>query len=206
MKKSIFFFFIFLSFFVQSQKKIKNFSKEASLEEKDSKALVHSILDNYQKRKSVVMRVKKKFTQKLLSKQNLSEGKFYFSKGLWRFDVTSPRKSSLFYNGQKIVYSSDNNVSHHTALNSQNMILSLLLDRKKFYKIFTYQGLRQKGRTQIYDFSAKPPEPQKISIQIEKDRILSLLVSWEEPLGEEYYRFSSIQFDQKLPKKLFLKP
>ena len=48
------------------------------------------------------------------------------------------------------------------------MILSTLLNQTAFTKAFSYQGVHQKGRTQIYSFLGKPPAPQKLSIQVEK--------------------------------------
>ena len=169
-----------------------------------SKTPIHKILSDYQGRKSVKMEVTKTLTQPVLKRETQSRGNFYFASKLWRFEVTSPHPSVIFYDGTKVTYFA-NNVSHHTQ-NGQEMILSTLLNPETFYKQFTYQGVHQKGRTQIYSFSGKPPSPRKLFIQVEKDRILSLRIQWDEALGEEFYRFRSIQFDQKLPKNLFQAP
>ena len=165
---------------------------------------IHQILSNYQRRKSVMMEVRKTLTQPALKREIQSRGKFYFSNKLWRFEVLAPHPSVIFYDGVRITYVA-NNVSHHTQ-NGQEMILSTLMDQEAFFKTFTYQGVHQKGRTQVYSFSGNPPAPQKLSIQVEKDRILSLHIQWDEAVGEEFYRFRSIQFDQKLSKKLFQEP
>lgn len=165
---------------------------------------IHKILSEYQRKKSVTMEVTKTFTQPVLKRETQSQGKFYFANKLWRFEVASPHPSVIFYDGERVTYFA-NNVSHHTQ-SGQEMILSTLLDPEAFYKKFTYQGVHQKGRTQIYSFSGTSPAPQKLSIQVEKDRILSLRIHWDSALGEEFYRFRSIQFDQKLDKKLFQEP
>ena len=165
---------------------------------------IHKILSDYQKRKSVTMEVTKTLTQPVLKRETHSSGRFYFANKLWRFEVTSPHSSVIFYDGKKVTYFA-NNVSHHTQ-SGPEMILSTLLNPEAFYRKFTYQGVHQKGRTQIYSFSGTPPAPQKLSIQVEKDRILSLRIHWDSAMGEEFYRFRSIQFDQKLDKKLFKEP
>ena len=193
------FFFIFLldPLFV--------FSKTFKEAENIQKIPIHQILSNYQKRDSVTMEVVKILKQPVLKREIRSKGKFYFSNKLWRFDVFEPHPSVLFYDGAKVTYFA-NNVLHHTPQNGQRMILSALLDQADFNNAFTYQGVQRKGRTQIYAFSGKPPSPQKLFVQVEKDRILSLRIQWDSSLGEEYYRFRSIHFDQKLSKKLFQEP
>ena len=165
---------------------------------------IHKILSDYQRRKSVTMDVEKTLTQPVLKRKTQSRGKFYFAGRFWRFEVVSPHPSIIFYDGRKVTYFA-NNVSHHTQ-NGQEMILADLLNPEAFYKKFTYQGMQKKGRTQIYSFSGKAPSPQKLFIQVEKDRILSLRIHWDSALGEEFYRFRSIHFDRKLDKKLFQEP
>ena len=148
------------------------------------------------------MNIKKTFTQPLLKKQTESSGRFYLSNKLWRLDFTEPKKSSIVYDGEKITYSS--NATSHVIPSSKAGILHLLFHSKAFYQTFKYLGKSQKGRTQIYSFQGlTSSSPNKIFIQVEKDRILSLRVQWHPPLGEEYYRFSSIHFNQKLDERLF---
>ena len=192
---------IFLSLFLS----ISLPSSAAKKSEGGGEALIHQILSGYQKRKSVTMEVFKTLKQPVLKREMKSRGKFYFSNQLWRFEVLEPHPSVLFYDGAKAAYFA-NNVLHHTSQGEHKMILSTLLNRTAFNNAFAYQGSRRKGRTQIYSFTGKPPAPQKLSIQVEKDRILSLRIQWDPALGEEYYRFRSIQFDQKLSKKLFQEP
>ncbi len=170
-----------------------------------SETPIHQILSDYQKRDSITMEVAKTLKQPVLKREIQSKGKFYFSNKLWRFEILEPHPSVLFYDGVKVAYFA-NNVLHHTPQKGQKMILSSLLNQTSFNKAFTYQGMQKKGRTQIYSFLGKPPSPQKLSIQVERDRILSLRVQWGSALGEEYYRFRSIHFDQKLSKKLFQEP
>ena len=166
---------------------------------------IHQILSLYQSKTSVTMSIKKTFTQPLLKKQTESSGRFYLSNNLWRLDLTEPKKSSIVYDGENITYSSNSNT--HVIPPSQSGILHLLFHPKAFYKTFKYLGKSRKGRTQIYSFQGlTPSSPEKIFIQVEKDRILSLRVQWRPPLGEEYYRFSSIHFNQKLNKSLFHPP
>ena len=151
------------------------------------------------------MNIKKTFKQPLLKKQTESSGRFYLSNNLWRLDLTEPKKSNIVYNGENITYSSNSNT--HIIPPSKAGILHLLFHSKAFYKTFKYLGKSQKGRTQIYSFQGlTPSSPEKIFIQVEKDRILSLRVQWRPPLGEEYYRFSSIHFNQRLNRSLFQPP
>ncbi|MDE0151847.1 MAG: outer membrane lipoprotein carrier protein LolA [Bdellovibrionales bacterium] len=179
-------------------------SKDSEKPKSNKDVPIHKILSDYQRRESVTMEVTKTLTQPVLKRETQSQGTFYFANQLWRFEVTSPHPSVIFYDGKRVTYFA-NNVSHHTP-SGQEMILSTLLDPEAFYKKFTYQGVHQKGRTQIYSFRGNPPAPQKLSIQVERDRILSLRIHWDSDLGEEFYRFRSIRFDQKLDKKLFQEP
>lgn len=194
--KSFFAFCLFSQTFV--------FALPKNLERSNKQIPIHKILSDYQKRKSITMEVTKTLTQPVLNRETQSKGKFYFADKLWRFEVTSPHSSVIFYDGSKVTYFA-NNVSHHTQ-NGQEMILASLLNPEVFSEKFTYQSLQIKGRTQIYSFSGKAPAPQKLSIQVEKDRILSLRIHWDSALGEEFYRFRSIHFDRKLDKKLFQEP
>ncbi len=201
--RSFFLICLFYQVFVFSLPKASE-TKDVKKSKGRKEIPIHQILSDYQRRKSVTMEVAKTLIQPVLKRETQSRAKFYFSNKLWRFEVLAPHPSVIFYDGVKITYFA-NNVSHHTQ-NGQEMILSTLLNQEAFHNTFTYQEVHQKGRTQVYSFSGKPPAPQKLSIQVEKDRILSLHIQWDEALGEEYYRFSSIRFDQKLSKKLFQEP
>ena len=189
---AIFTLFSFYSYSTNSVKEVSNF---------------HKVLHKYQTKNSVVMDIDKKFSQPFLKKETQSKGKFYFSKGLWRLELFSPQKTSIFYDGKQIIYKSHkDNVSHYIPSSSDN-ILATLFDKKIFEQTFKYQKTTEKGRTSIYSFKGiSSKAPPQISIQTEKDRILSLLIQLEEPLGEEYYRFSSIEFNRSLSKKLFQEP
>lgn len=168
-------------------------------------ALIEKILSNYQKQASVAMKVKKTFNQPLLKKQTQSEGRFYLAQKLWRLDLTSPRPVSFIYDGVKITYISGD-VSHHIP-RSKVDVLHLLFDFQSFSQAFKYEEKSRKGRTWIYAFKGlKPSVPERIFIQVEIDRILSLRVQRAAPLGEEFYRFSSIHFNRELRKNLFQAP
>ncbi len=197
MQNLVFIFIVFFSFFTNSQ--------DLKSQKQTQASEIYKVLNHYQKKDSIVMEIDKKFSQPFLKKETQSKGKFYFSKSLWRLELFSTQKTQIIYDGKHIIYKLGNNVSHYTP-SSQYNILPSLFNQKVFTQTFKYQERTQKGRTYIYSFSGTPPSPPKISIQIEKDRILSLLIQLEEPLGEEYYRFSSIQFNQNLSKKLFQEP
>ena len=168
---------------------------------------LHQILLSYQKQSSIVMDVKKTFSQPLLRRQKKSSGKFFSSGRLWRLDMFSPQTSHTIFNGRSVLFfKPENNTKHHLSV-SQITIISLLLDTQKFLSAFKYESARSKGRTKIHSFlGTKESSPKKLSIQIEKDRVLSLFIEWPEPLGQEHYRFSSIRFGVKLDKKLFAHP
>ena len=167
-------------------------------------AAIYKVLKHYQNQKTIVMDIDKKFSQPFLNKKTQTKGKLYFSQNLWRLEFFSDYKTQMIYDGKRITYKSDkDNVSHYLPPSQAN-ILPALFNQKIFDQNFKYQNKTQKGRTHIYHFKGiVPTAPPKISIQIEKERILSLLVQFEEPLGEEYYRFSSIHFNKKVLKKLF---
>jgi len=163
---------------------------------------VHQILSFYQQKNSVTMDIKKKFIQAILNKESESSGKLYLAQDLWRLDISSPQKSSLIFDGNSLFHVSDSG-SHHIP-SSQSSVLKLIFDLSSFEKSFKYENRSQKGRTRIYHFRGlEASTPKKISIQIEKDRILSLHIEWEEPLGEEMYWFSSILFNQQLNPNIF---
>ena len=163
---------------------------------------VHQILSFYQQKNSVTMDIKKKFIQAILKKESESSGKLYLAQDLWRLDISSPQKNSLIFDGNSLFHVSDSG-SHHIP-SSQSSVLKLIFDLPSFEKSFKYENRSQKGRTRIYHFRGlEASTPKKISIQIEKDRILSLHIEWEEPLGEEMYWFSSILFNQQLNPNIF---
>ena len=168
---------------------------------------IEQVLLSYQKQSSIVMDVKKTFSQPILNRKRKSSGKFFSSGGLWRLDMSSPQASHTIFNGKSVLFlRPDNNTKHHLSL-SQMTILPVLLDSQKFLSSFKYEGTSSKGRTKIHSFlGKKESSPKQLSIQIEKDRVLSLFVEWPEPLGQEHYRFSSIRFGIKLDKKLFEHP
>ena len=201
-KMTMYRFIIFFIFFFS----LAVYSQELNPEKKNRVSQVYKVLNHYQNQNSIVMDFNKKFSQPFLKKETESRGKFYFSKGLWRMELSSGQKTIMVYDGKQIIYKSNqDNVSHYMP-SSQNNILPTLFDQNVFAQTFRYKNHTPKGRTFIYSFIGAPPAPTEISIQIEKDRILSLLIRLEEPLGEEYYRFSSIQFNKNLSKKLFQEP
>ena len=147
------------------------------------------------------MNVKKTFTQKLLNKKKESTGRFYLANKKWRWDIFSPEKSHILYDGKTLTLNRSN--ESYSIPSSKVAVLSLLFDPLKFDQTFQYQEQKRKGRTTIYTFRGlKPQDPEKIFVKIEKDYILSLQIEWGELMGREHYQFSSIQFDQKIPKNL----
>ena len=163
---------------------------------------VHQVLSIYQKQKSVTMNIEKTFTQPLLKKNTTSKGQLYLAQKLWRLDVLHPQKSSFIFNGKNITYTS-NSGSHHIS-SSKTPVISIIFDPKTFEKTFKYEHKTKKGRTWIHHFKGLTPSaPKKISIQIEKNRILSLSIEWKESLGKEMYRFSSILFNSPLNQDIF---
>ena len=168
---------------------------------------IYKVLKYYQSKETILMNIKKKFSQPFLNKESQTNGKLYFSKGLWRLEFFSSHNTQMIYNGKRIIYKSNKDNILHYLPSSQANALPAIFDQKAFNQKFKYQNKTQKGRTHIYHFKGITKEaPPKISIQIEKDRILSLRIQFEEPLGEEYYRFSSISFNKKVSKKLFQEP
>ena len=163
---------------------------------------VHKVLSSYQKKDSVVMDIKKTFTQPLLNKKTQSSGKLYLAQNLWRLNIIYPQENSLVFNGETLFYVS-NSVSHHVP-SAQSSILELIFNPQSFEETFKYENKSQKGRTWIHHFKGlKPSSPHQISIQIEKNRILSLHIEWGEARGEEMYQFSSILFNSKINKEIF---
>ena len=150
------------------------------------------------------MRVQKTFTQPFIQKKTKSSGRLILSKNLWRYDIKSPKPSVVVFNGKSILFCDlKTHIKQKTAA-SQAPILSIIFNNEDFDKNFKYEQTKTKGRTLVYSFAGKKPSsPQKIAIQIEKDRILSILITWKPPLGEEYYRFSSIEFNKSLDQKIF---
>lgn len=164
----------------------------------------YETLKNYQKKRSVVMNVQKTLIQNILNKTTQSSGKLFLSKSLWRYDTNTPKQFHIIYDGKKILFCDPKTHIKHYLTPSKAPILSILFDHQAFNNNFKYHQTTQKGRSQIHSFiGLKPSSPQKISIKIEKDRILNIYILWKPPLGEEHYQFSSIRFNENLHKDLF---
>ena len=168
---------------------------------------VQNILQNYQSKQTITMNFHKTFTHSLLNKQTQSFGKFYLSGNLWRLEVLSPQKSYIISNTQGVlVFSADKSLLRKTKKSSLD-ILALLFNKKKFNQTFQYKEKKKKGRTWIYIFlSSALSRIDSIALQVEKDRILSLRITRPSSLGEEFYRFSEIRFNDPLSPDLFLRP
>lgn len=170
--------------------------------ENDKKKHFQNILKSYESKNNISMKVQKRMYQPLIKRQSQSQGQFYYSEGLWKFAISHPNKVSLIFDGKKLYQVSNNTVRNFSLPHPH--ILSLIFDTSLFFKSFNYLKTRTKGRTNIHDFSPKSLlDLKKLSIQTEKDRILSIQITWNQNLGKEYYKFTSIQFNKKLPKKLF---
>lgn len=188
MKKYYLIFFIFSSYFCSSEK----LDKDVFLD----------FLKSYQNKKTIQANVNKTFFQPLIKRKSKSTGLIYYSQGKWRLDILQPQKLSILFDGKKIQYKINNTV--HNISKPHSNIFSLLFDTNKFFNTFKYAQTQKKGRTRIHHFLGKPSSRMKtLEIQIEKDRILSLKIQWNENLGQEYYKFTSIRFNQTLRKKLF---
>ena len=176
----------------------------SSADPKTPLPVIYAILKNYQKQSAVQMNVAKIFIQKMLGRKTHSSGQFILSKTKWRYDTNSPEKTHIIYNGKSILFCRLKTKEKHTLPGSKAPLLALLFDDREFHKNFKYEKSQIKGRTAIYSFfGLRPDSPQKIFIQIEKDRILTIRILWKPPLGEEFYQFSSIQFNPALKPNIF---
>jgi outer membrane lipoprotein-sorting protein len=134
-----------------------------------SAADVDSVLARYRSARAIQAKVKKTVTQELMGTTNESEGRFYFSKGKLRLDITKPEKSVLVYDGKNIWLESRLDESHvqvsHMkagALKRTDSLMAALFDRKDALKKFTLVNSSEKDGEKTYVFQPKDKKSTEV--------------------------------------------
>lgn len=176
-----------------------------------------NVLDKYRHSKSVISNIVKEVNLSLLEQTQVSQGKFYFSKGRLRIEFNEPDNTLLVINGKNIwiekrlpkEFSGPAQVIQITAGKDKKKLqgpLSILLGHKKALSDFKVTK-KVSGRRLIFQLIPKDKKEYanlvNIEIAVEKASLKSFSY-WDDLENKTSYRFSQTVFNREIPKSQFL--
>ena len=189
--------------------------KKESSGKKSGAAEVERALAAYRKAAAVQARLKKTVSNEIMGNSDVSEGRFYFSKGRLRMDIEKPEKSLLVYDGKSIWLESHLDDQHIQVsrlksgpLKRTDSLMAALFDKKDVLKQFRLIKSGKDGDRRVYAF--EPKEKKKTEVRFLEVALLETdiqRITYKDQMENSVtFEFSDIRQDQVPSEKFAYKP
>lgn len=172
------------------------------------------IIDRVQEKYSQVETIQANFTQntyiELLERHQTRMGKLYFGRNRFRIDYLEPEKQNYIFDGQTLwIYFpkfKEVEVYHDADRRISREALSFLSGLGELRSAFKIPSVKSDGAQTTLSLVPKDKESHLKKIQLKLDTKtfeLKEATLWPKRGNRSYYVFSQLEFDQKVPDKLF---